>query len=116
MYKRQILNINEIVSFSQQGDDVRIEMNCFGEQHFVKKTCVKDFILSLKKEIKEPSSFYEIVESDNNLHIRTDAILSLSKQQHTNNNLNTRLVLAGKHHHVINNIDAAQFYEKYVAQ
>lgn len=107
-----IINFNEVTSISQQDDDVRIEMDCFAEQAFVANITVSDFISSLPKAVVR--HFRKIDESDRDLHVHVSAILSISKQQHAADEVNTKLTLSGKHHHTIYGIDACSFLEKYI--
>jgi len=86
---------------------------CFGEQEFVLNATVSDFFSSLPQAIA--AQFCKISESECTLHVRPSAILSIGKQQHTASEINTRLTLSGKHHHVIFDINASQFFEKYIA-
>lgn len=107
-----IINFNEVISISQQGDDVRIEMSNFAEQDFVPNITVNDFISSLPKAVVR--QFRKIDESDSSLHVRVSAISSIRKQDYVAEDVNTKLTLSGKHHHIIYGIDACSFHEKYI--
>jgi hypothetical protein len=104
-----VINKNEVVSLSNQNNDVRVEMTSFKEQIFIKNRDVKDVLDMFADE-----EMIFIEESNSELMIRKSAMLSINQEKHCEVK-NSRISLKGKHFHSIKGISAIEFYTKYIS-